>query len=200
MTSVDSDTGINTEKPVLARWKASKLAVCVRKAIRAVVHAVTTTIEAVNGKESSSRPEPEILSFQDFVKGWYASLTQVPKGRRHFISAQSFLWETANGTLTAKERFELQVIVNHFNTRLYVMGSRAEGKGRNIDYVFYPVGKGPRTRSDIDVLIDGQLDIDTGGALSEKVSDVGNDAGEPKPWHREEWIKPPYIIFKREPR
>ena len=39
------------------------------------------------------------------------------------------------------------------------------------------MGNGSGTRSDIDVRIDGQVDIDTGGALSDAISGVGNGAG-----------------------
>ena len=57
-----------------------------------------------------------------------------------------------------------------------VIGSRAAGNGRNIA-TDLPVRKGSGTRSDIDVRIDGQVDIDTRGGLSSDVGNVGNGAG-----------------------
>lgn len=39
------------------------------------------------------------------------------------------------------------------------------------------VGKGGGTRSDIDLRIDGQVDIDARGALSDAVRTIGNGAG-----------------------
>jgi hypothetical protein len=73
-------------------------------------------------------------------------------------------------TLTAAELSELQAIATRFRTTLWVIGSRGRGAGRNIE-TNLPVGdKGPGTRSDIDVMIDGQVDIDTRGGLSGTVS------------------------------
>ena len=72
-------------------------------------------------------------------------------------------------TLTAAEFAELQGIADRFNTPLHVVGSRGRGLGRNVDTQL-PPGKGEGTRSDIDVVIDGQVDIDTRGGLSGTVS------------------------------
>lgn len=83
---------------------------------------------------------------------------------------------TTTGTLTEQEQRELQALADRYNTRIDVIGSRAEGRGRNID-TNLPVGKGPGTRSDIDCRIDGQVDVDTRGALSDGVRAVGNGAG-----------------------
>jgi len=60
------------------------------------------------------------------------------------------------GTLTRKELADLQKIADDFDTEIHVVGSRASGKGRNIDSKF-PVGKEPKsaTRSDIDCRVDG---------------------------------------------
>ena len=80
------------------------------------------------------------------------------------------------GTLTKGEAKELQDIADKFDTNIDVIGSRASGKGKNID-TDLPVGKGDGTRSDIDVRIDGQVDIDTRGALSDAINEVGDGAG-----------------------
>jgi RHS repeat-associated protein len=79
-------------------------------------------------------------------------------------------------TLTPKEIQELQALADRYKTNIDVIGSRAAGNGRNIA-TDLPVGKGPGTRSDIDVRIDGQVDIDTRGGLSNDVGNVGNGAG-----------------------
>lgn len=84
-------------------------------------------------------------------------------------------------SLTKAERKELQDIANKYDTELEVYGSRARNEGRNINNKDLPVGKGKGTRSDIDVKIDGQKDIDTRGGLSNDVSNVGNGAGSPRP-------------------
>jgi RHS repeat-associated protein len=83
---------------------------------------------------------------------------------------------TSNGTLTVAESEELQAIANDFKTEIDVVGSRAAGKGRNIE-TDLPVGKGSGTRSDIDVRIDGQRNIDSRGALADRVIAVGKGAG-----------------------
>lgn len=68
--------------------------------------------------------------------------------------------------MTELERQELQRIADQFNTTIDVVGSRGAENGRNID-ANLPFGKGDETRSDIDVRIDGQVEIDTRGALSD---------------------------------
>jgi RHS repeat-associated protein len=87
------------------------------------------------------------------------------------------------GTLTAAERAEIQAIADEFGTDIDVVGSRAAGTGRNIDKTHLPAGKDPpgqpgTTRSDIDFRIDGQLDSDTNGALSDRLKEVSNNAGQ----------------------
>jgi hypothetical protein len=72
-------------------------------------------------------------------------------------------------TVTASEYGQLQAIANRFNTRIEIVGSRGAGLGRNVETTLPTEGKGDGTRSDIDVVIDGQKDIDTGGALSEAI-------------------------------
>jgi hypothetical protein len=82
------------------------------------------------------------------------------------------------GTLTAGELAELQAIADKYQTDLDVVGSRAEGTGRNIDNLDLPTeGKGPGTRSDIDVRIDSEADISSGGGLSGDIANVSNGAG-----------------------
>lgn len=71
-----------------------------------------------------------------------------------------------DGALTEAEQESLQQIADLFQTTIEVVGSRGAGKGRHIDTDF-PFGKGAGTRSDIDVRIDGQRDIDSRGALSD---------------------------------
>ena len=58
------------------------------------------------------------------------------------------------------------------DTTIDVDGSRGAGHGRNVD-TDLPPGKGEGTRSDIDVRIDPQLDIDTGGQLSGALKGIG---------------------------
>jgi hypothetical protein len=81
------------------------------------------------------------------------------------------------GTLTEAELKELQAIADRHGAPLDVIGSRAKGTGRNIDTTLPTEGKGPGTRSDIDVRIDGQHDIDSGGRLSNDIANASNGAG-----------------------
>jgi hypothetical protein len=102
-----------------------------------------------------------------------------------------------NGFLTATEVNELQKIANKYNTTFYVVGSRASGKGRNVNLPHLPASKGPGTRSDIDVRIDGSADIYSGGRLSHDIANVSGGAGKSMVIIGNE-VKPPAIIF--EPR
>jgi hypothetical protein len=86
---------------------------------------------------------------------------------------------TANGTLTVAEAEELQSIANEFKTEIHVVGSRAAGRGRNIE-TDLPVGKDPpgspgTTRSDIDLRVDSEVDIRTGGRFSHALKNIGPD-------------------------
>jgi predicted transglutaminase-like cysteine proteinase len=72
------------------------------------------------------------------------------------------------GTLTETELEQLQNVAKKYNTEIKVVGSRATGDGRNIN-TNNPVGKGPGTKSDIDVLIDKQLEIDTRGQITDDI-------------------------------
>lgn len=82
--------------------------------------------------------------------------------------------EATGGTLTQAERRALQNVADEFQTEIDVVGSRAAGQGRNI-HTNLPVGKVPRnaTRSDIDIRYDGQLEIDTGGGLTNALKNIG---------------------------
>ncbi len=84
-------------------------------------------------------------------------------------------------TLTASEAENLQAIAAKYKTEIDVVGSRAAGRGRNID-TDLPVGKDPfgaprTTRSDIDVRISGEADIASGGMLSNDISNASGGAG-----------------------
>ena len=97
------------------------------------------------------------------------------------------------GTLTEAERAVLQKIADLFQTIIEVVGSRGAGKGRNIE-TGLPFGKGVGTRSDIDVRIDGQREIDSRGALSDTLynSVPGISVGPKLPGGS----RPPFIEIK----
>ena len=99
------------------------------------------------GEVTPAEPPPEVVPATDVPN------TQVPGPR----------------TVTAGELSTLQAIADRFNTTLYIVGSRAKGLGRNVETQL-PARKGPGSKSDIDVVIDGQVDIDTRGGLSGAVS------------------------------
>lgn len=80
-------------------------------------------------------------------------------------------------TLTAAELAELQAIADRYQTQIDVVGSRAQGRGRNIDHPELPHGKGEGTRSDIDVRVDGDADIRSSGRLSNDIANASNGAG-----------------------
>jgi hypothetical protein len=103
---------------------------------------------------------------------------------------------TREGFLTNAEGLELQSIADKFNTTFFVVGSRAQGKGRNIGQPHLPIGKdSAATRSDIDVRIDSQADINSGGRLSHAISNASNGAGSPMPLIGQS-PNPPAITFK----
>jgi RHS repeat-associated protein len=76
------------------------------------------------------------------------------------------------GTLSSAERVALQRVANEFDTEIHVVGSRAAGKGRGVG-TDLPPGKGPGTRSDIDLRIDSEIDIRTSGMFSDALKDIG---------------------------
>jgi hypothetical protein len=85
------------------------------------------------------------------------------------------------GRLTPQEAEQIQRVADNYNTEIHVVGSRAGGRGRNID-TDLPVGKGEDTRSDIDMRIHGQDDIDSRGRLSDELINVGGRAGSVSPF------------------
>jgi RHS repeat-associated protein len=101
----------------------------------------------------------------------------------------------SGGTLTPAESAEIQATANKYGTTIDVVGSRAEGKGRNID-TDLPVGHGVGTRSDIDFRVDASHP--QVGPLIKDLKKVGNGAGSASPrfstTHRP--TRPPFIRFK----
>jgi hypothetical protein len=76
------------------------------------------------------------------------------------------------GVLTQEEFDELQKVADKWGIEIKVHGSRARGEGRNID-TNLPVGKGEGTKSDVDVRVDGQAVIDSGGRLADDLKNIG---------------------------
>jgi hypothetical protein len=118
-----------------------------------------------------------------------------------FFMARGFLearqrYRDSKATLTAAEKREIQAIAREFRTPVDVVGSRAEGPGRNINSDL-PVGRGTGTRSDIDFRVDARHpDI---GRLIERLRNVGGGAGSAGvEWgpHRRATFAP-YIRFTR---
>ena len=102
------------------------------------------------------------------------------------------------GKLTPQEAEQIQRVTDNYNTEIHVVGSRAGGRGRNID-TDLPFGKGESTRSDIDMGIHGQDDIDKRGRLSQELTNVGGRAGTVSPFTGlggNPGTHPPKIIFK----
>ena len=108
----------------------------------------------------------------------------------------SFTATKGGGTLTRKELDELQTIADKHDTTIDVVGSRAAGKGRNIDQPELPVGKGPGTRSDIDTRIDTtHPDADN---IIKDVNEVSGGAGNASRKHStaDRPTYPPFIRIK----
>ncbi len=78
-----------------------------------------------------------------------------------------------NGSLTPEEEEAIQEIADKYDTPIDIVGSRGSGKGRNIN-TDLPPGKGEGTKSDIDIKIDPEVDIKTGGRLSNDLKNIGN--------------------------
>lgn len=72
------------------------------------------------------------------------------------------------GKLTQAEYEIVQAIADKWGTDVFVVGSRGRSAGRNVD-TDLPVGKGPGTRSDIDLVVDGQAVIDSRGRLADDI-------------------------------
>ena len=90
------------------------------------------------------------------------------------LGARWLVRGASNGSLTRAEVETLQRIANEFKVELDIVGSRGAGAGRNIESDL-PVGKGPGTRSDIDVRVEGQAVINSGGRLADALKNIGND-------------------------
>ncbi len=99
------------------------------------------------------------------------------------------------GSLTFGEAYQIQQIAARYNTTIDVVGSRAAGRGRNIQTTL-PVRKGRNGRSDIDFRIDS-----THSALEAMIRElrgVGNGAGTAYPRYNTNSrpTNPPYIRFE----
>lgn len=109
-----------------------------------------------------------------------ATKARITERKLRYQAWRKELAKLPKNSLTAIEFFRLKRIAKEFNTTIYVVGSRASGQGRNIN-TNLPVGKGSGTRSDIDIKIDGQKDIDSRGALSQRLSQLSGNAGQSFP-------------------
>ncbi len=147
------------------------------KARQKVKKGVQRTAKAVKGAKDSTKKARDKL------------LSKLKKDRQPIN-------KTGKGKLTKGEARELQNIANKYKTKIEVVGSRARGEGRNIANQKLPVGKGRNTRSDIDIRMSGQKDINTRGRLSSDLSNVGRGSGQPRPRIGES--KGPTITFKPE--
>ena len=110
------------------------------------------------------------------------------------MAAAGGMCASETGTLTAAEAAEIQAIADRYGTTIDVVGSRAEGLGRNIETDF-PVGKGWWTRSDIDFRIDAS-DPQVKDLIDD-LNGVGNGAGSAgTQWSTKDYnTYPPYIRF-----
>jgi hypothetical protein len=97
-----------------------------------------------------------------------------------------------NRTLTANEMAEVQSIADRFNVTIDVVGSRAAGRGRNVE-TNLPKGKGRFTRSDIDFRFDTR--DSRAGEIIEALKGVGNGAGSAGMKWGPEPTYPPCIRF-----
>jgi hypothetical protein len=75
-------------------------------------------------------------------------------------------------TLTDEEHEALQAVADQYGIVIDIVGSRAAARGRNI-HTDLPVGKGPGTRSDIDVRIHGDVQIRTRGRVVDVLKNIG---------------------------
>jgi RHS repeat-associated protein len=103
-------------------------------------------------------------------------------------------------TLTAAERAELQAIADKYATTIDVVGSRAAGRGRNIDELWLPVGKGRGTRSDIDTRVDTSHPL--ADDLINEINGVSGGAGNASRKHSTEHRRtyPPFIRISPNPK
>ena len=118
-----------------------------------------------------------VVATVDSRVGWERVYNfSVAGNANYFVGSGGVGVHNCKGTLTQKEMEELQKIADEFNTQIDVIGSRAAGEGNNIN-TNLPIGKGKKYRSDIDVRINGQVEIDTQGGLSNAIGKIGNGAG-----------------------
>lgn len=94
----------------------------------------------------------------------------------YYINQTAIQNASKDGTLTDEERQGLQDIADKHGTEITVDGSRGRGEGTNVGSDL-PYGHGDDHQSDIDIRIDPDLEIETGGELSD---DIYNRF--PKPW------------------
>jgi hypothetical protein len=119
---------------------------------------------------------------------------EVEQAHDYFVSGLSVLAHNGPcgpGKLTESEAKALQDVANKYKTDIYVVGSRGRGEGRNID-TDLPVGKGPGTRSDIDLKVNPDLDPRTHGRFS---SEIYNTVPGASVMSRHGNTDPPYIRF-----
>ena len=76
------------------------------------------------------------------------------------------------GGLSTVEREELETLAKKYGHDITVVGSRAANKGRNVG-TNLPIGKGPGTRSDIDVVLQPEADMCPG--LVDALKNMGCD-------------------------
>jgi hypothetical protein len=72
------------------------------------------------------------------------------------------------GDLTAAELEKLKNLARRTKEPINVVGSTAKGTRRNVG-TDLPLGKGPGTRSDLDIQISGEAEIRTGGRISDAI-------------------------------
>jgi RHS repeat-associated protein len=75
--------------------------------------------------------------------------------------------------LTEEEMKHLNQVAQKYKTQIAVVGSRARGAGRNI-FTEAPVGKKAWEKSDIDVMIDKEVDISTRGNFTNDLKSYGS--------------------------
>lgn len=110
-----------------------------------------------------------------FISSGFKKFVKNNKKSCSFLVKREVVASKNTGTLTNAERNALQNIADKYNAEIDVVGSRAAGKGRNID-TDLPVGKDlETTRSDIDVKVDGQAVIDSRGQLADDLKNIGDD-------------------------
>jgi hypothetical protein len=155
-------------------------------------HTVPPSLREPVEADTAAAPAPDTGPEQ----GSYSMIDDVPAagpGEGSIVLVGTSVDVPGPGTVTAQELSELQSIADEFGVSLAIVGSRADGRGRNID-TGLPHGKGPGTRSDIDVLIEGQHDIDSRGKLSESIREMAD--GVANIASSMGFISPPAIIIR----